>query len=39
MILNQEVFNAMLPEYQKIIERLAAKYKVVDGSYLSANNL
>lgn len=33
MILNQEVFNAMLPEYQKIIERLAAKYKVVDGSY------
>ena len=33
MILNQEAFNTLLPEYQKIIERLAAKYEVVDGSY------
>ena len=33
MITNQEVFNSMLPCYQQIIERLAAKYSVVDGSY------
>lgn len=33
IIINQEVFDAILPEYHKIINRLTAKYKIVDGSY------
>lgn len=33
MILNQDVFNTVLPEYQKIIERITAKHKVVNGCY------
>ena len=30
-ITNQVLFEAKLPDYQEIIERLASKYHVVDG--------
>lgn len=33
MILNKGVFDKMLPQYKNVIERLSAKYKIVDGSY------
>lgn len=32
-IINQELFDVKLPDYQRIIERLVSKYNVVDGSY------
>lgn len=32
-ITNQVLFEAKLPDYQEIIERLASKYRVVDGSF------
>lgn len=32
-IINRELFDVKLPDYQRIIERLVSKYNVVDGSY------